>query len=214
METTVDMPVVASSEDNDKTKPASFELVAAIVRMLESLPREDQKHVLQTVVTWLHLADFPAQRAEITSKSVSAEPASASSSEDYPFSGRREITPKEFLLEKDPQTDSERMTCLGYYLTHFRDHPYFKTEDLSKLNTEAAQRKFANAALTAKNAVRDGFFVQAPKQGLRQLSALGEQYVQALPDHEAARLVRKRMRVRRRSNSKKESPNGLNQEEE
>lgn len=216
METVAETPVVSTSDDKDQHKPPSFELVAAVVKMLEPLAREEQKHILQTVVTWLHLVDFPTQRPQVAAQVSSEAPSRPVASADYPFSGRREISPKEFLLEKDPKTDGERLTCLAYYLTHYRDQPYFKTEDLSKLNTEAAQRKFANAAFTAKNAVRDGYFVQAPKKGLRQLSALGEQYVQALPDHEAARHVRKRMRVhRRRSNAKKEpATNTANGQEE
>ena len=206
METNADTPAVASSEENT-AKPLSFELVAAIVKMLEPLSHDEQKHILQTVVTWLHLVDFAPQHSVAATKPISEPSAKSSNSEEYPFSGRHETSPKEFLLEKDPKTDAERMTCLGYYLTHFREQPYFKTEDLSKLNTDAAQRKFSNAAVAVNNAFRDGFFVQAPKQGLKQLSAVGEQYVQALPDREAARLVRKRMRGHRsRANSKKERP--------
>jgi hypothetical protein len=204
METTVEVKPVESTEDTAKRKPADFNLVASIVKMLEPLSLDEQKHILQTVLTWLHLTDFAPKRPEAATTCVPE-----SSQPDYPFSGRDETTPKEFLLEKDSKTDVERMTCLGYYLTHFRDQPYFKTEDLSKLNTDAAQRKFSNAAVAANNAFSLGFFVQAPKQGFKQLSALGEQYVQALPDREAARLVRKRMKGHRpRANSRKEQLGG------
>ena len=63
-------------------------------------------------------------------------------------------TPKQFMLEKRPQTDIERVACLAYYLTHYRDQLHFKTFDLSKLNTEAAQIKFSNAAQAAANALK------------------------------------------------------------
>jgi len=89
------------------------------------------------------------------------------------------------------------MVCLAYYLTHFRDLPHFKTNDLTILNTEAAQRKFSNPTFATQNAMRDGFFVPATKGGHRQLSAMGERYVQALPDRAAASEVRKRAAVRR-----------------
>jgi hypothetical protein len=104
---------------------------------------------------------------------------------------------KDFIFEKNPQTDPERMACLGYYLTHYLDTPHFKTQDLSRLNTEAAQRAFSNAAFAASNAYRDGFFVSASKAGHKQLSAMGERFVHALPDRAAAEQVRERMKVRR-----------------
>lgn len=185
-------PVSEQKQENISSNP-SIEVVADIVRKLEAYPAETQRRILQVVRAWLH----PNEEASVGSgfglhgsKSTSTSP----KTEDPPFSNRAEALPKEFMLEKDPKTDAERLTCLAYYLTHYRNQPYFKTEDLSKLNTEAAQRKFANAAFTAKNSMRDGFLVAAPKAGLRQLSAFGEQYVQALPDHEAAKNVRKKMK--------------------
>jgi len=102
------------------------------------------------------------------------------------FSEDRSMSPKEFLLEKSPRTDVERVACLAYYLTHFRGIPHFKTTDLSMLNTEAAQVKFSNASTSAKNALAQGYLASATK-GNRQISAAGELYVQALPDRDAAR---------------------------
>src|SRR5207249_5163711 len=114
--------------------------------------------------------------------------------------------PKEFLLEKQPRTDVERIACLAFYLTHYRDTPHFKTLDLSKLNTEAAQPKFSNAANSANNAVKRGYIVPSTK-GNRQLSAAGERFVNALPDREAARQVmatsQPRRKPRRSSQAKK-----------
>jgi hypothetical protein len=194
-------------EDGEQPEQPSFELVAQVVKLLEPLTPQEQTHILQTVLTWLHLKDAPIQVQQPQQISPDSQ-SRPTSSDKYPFSGRTEISPKEFILEKEPKTDLERLTCLGYYLTHYRNHPYFKTEDLSKLNTDAAQRQFSNAAYTAKNAVRDGYFVQAPKKGFRQLSALGEQYVQALPDREAATKLRQRMRTHTwRSRSKAERSN-------
>jgi hypothetical protein len=102
------------------------------------------------------------------------------------FSEDRTLSAKEFILEKKPVTDSERVACLAYYLTHYQATPHFKTLDISKLNTDAAQIKFSNAAQAVENATKAGLLVQATK-GQKQLSANGEIYVQALPDRVAAR---------------------------
>jgi len=114
------------------------------------------------------------------------------------FSEREQMSPKEFILEKEPKTDVERAACLAFYLTHYRDTPHFKTLDISKLNTEAAQRKFANAAYTLSNAARRGLVVTATR-GQKQLSAIGEQFVQALPNRDAAKQVLARLSKPRRS---------------
>jgi Zn-dependent M16 (insulinase) family peptidase len=86
--------------------------------------------------------------------------------------------------------------CLAYYLAHYRDAPHFKTADIAKLNTEAAQRKFANTAYTLNNAATTGYFVGAMK-GHKQLTSMGEQYVEALPDRAAAKAVVERSRPRK-----------------
>ena len=116
------------------------------------------------------------------------------------------MSPKAFLIEKQPRTDVERMACLAYYLTHYRDTPHFKTLDLSQLNTEAAQPKFANAANTTNNAVKRGYLVQSTK-GQRQLGAAGERFVLALPDRDAAKAAMASVRPRRRVNRQKQNDN-------
>jgi hypothetical protein len=113
------------------------------------------------------------------------------------FSERTERSPKEFLFQKQPQTDVERIACLAYYLTHYRDTPHFKTIDISKLNTEAAQVKFSNTAYAVVNAVNTGLLVPAGK-GFKQLSHMGERYVEALPDRAAAKEVLTSVRTRTR----------------
>jgi hypothetical protein len=192
------MPIQVPENSADRESPAiPFDLVQSIVRLLEPYSPEEQRHVLRTVTTWLRLAS-PATSAKEADRSPTPVPLGGEvRSDEYRFSGRAEAGPKEFLLEKQPNTDVERMACLAYYLTHYREQRYFKIDDLNKLNMEAAQRIFSNPSVTTMNATRDGFFVPSPKKGYRQLSALGEQYVQALPDHEAARQLRKRMFRRR-----------------
>lgn len=90
-------------------------------------------------------------------------------------------TPKAFMAQKKPLSEIERLTCLAYYLTTYRDMPAFKTRDLSKLNTEAAQPAFSNATAFARNADAAGYFAKAGG-GSKQITSLGEAVVVALPD--------------------------------
>ena len=124
------------------------------------------------------------------------------------FADGAESSPKDFLFQKQPQTDIERVACLAYYLTHYRDTRHFKTVDISLLNTEAAQVKFSNAAFAVANAANAGLLASAGK-GSKQLSASGERYVEALPDRTAAKEVIAGMRKRR---ARKTTRNGKDSE--
>jgi hypothetical protein len=112
------------------------------------------------------------------------------------FSKEQSLSPKEFLLKKQPQSDVERVACLAYYLAHYRDQIHFKTGDIKALNTEAAQRGFSNTAAAVSNATSYGYLAPAIK-GMKQLSAGGEMYVEALPDREAASSAMTRARPKR-----------------
>jgi hypothetical protein len=92
------------------------------------------------------------------------------------------MSPMEFMQNKQPQTDAERVACLGYYLTHFRGTSHFKTSDVSNLNLEAKQQKFANSTKAINSASKAGYLISNSKKGFRKLSAAGDRFVKALPD--------------------------------
>ncbi len=128
-------------------------------------------------------ADSPSHRAQVPAPTA--------------FSSARTVSPKDFLRDKQPRTDVERVACLAYYLTHYRETPHFKTIDISKLNTEAAQPKLSNAAMAVENATKTHYLVPAAK-GSKQISASGESFVQALPDRDLARSEMQKFRPRKR----------------
>jgi hypothetical protein len=109
--------------------------------------------------------------------------------------------PKRFLQEKSPQTDVERIAVLAYYLANYRGMEHFKTADLTALNTEAAQRRLSNAADAASNATKNSGFLADAGKGMRQLTAKGEEAVEALPDREALKAV-----IARYGNSRRRRP--------
>ena len=125
-----------------------------------------------------------------------ARPAGHRSPPPVEIASREPPSPKDFLFQKQPTTDVERVACLAFYLTHHRSTKHFKTVDISKLNTEAAQRKFANAAWSVNNAMQGGFLAPVAK-GMKQLTAEGERFVDALPDRAAAKAAFRKRKVRR-----------------
>jgi hypothetical protein len=167
-----------------------------IIGALQVLDADAQQRIFSAAATFLQLEQRVRDVPRESSTSKLEQPASGHS---YPeFANGMPMSPKEFLLQKQPRSDVERIAVLAFYLMHYRDTPHFKTLDLSKLNTEAAQPKFSNAANSANNAVKQGYIVPSIK-GSRQLSAPGERFVTALPDREAARQAMNTGRPRRRT---------------
>jgi hypothetical protein len=175
-----------------ETEQLERDLLQQVLAGFAGLDRDARLRILRTVATYYELDTLPATPPQ---RDANAHGRPSPTREPV-FSGHAAQSPKEFLFDKAPQTDVERIACLAYYLSHYREQPHFKTAELTKLNTEAAQRKFTNAAYAVNNATQSGYLAAAPS-GQKQLTALGEQYVAALPDRHAARAVVERFRARR-----------------
>ena len=195
------MATNSPSNASNKSSETSFDDLAAfnqVVSAMSSLSSEGRLRLFRTVATYFDLPSVGSSNTHLTSSAVLPAPPAISASQTKPgfFSEDRSISPKQFLFGKRPQTDIERVTCLAFYITHYRDTPHFKTLDLSKLNTEAAQIKFSNPNAAVDNATQAGLLAQSG-QGQKQISAIGELYVQALPDRVAAREAAAKARHRK-----------------
>jgi hypothetical protein len=191
-----------SDEHQAATDPVGeFNALQSIISALQPLSPEARQRIVDSAVTFLRLG---GSRSTPPRQQATSDPGVGSRIRSPSYSADTAMSPKDFLLDKQPRTDVERMACLAYYLTHYRETPHFKTLDLSQLNTEAAQPKFANAANTTNNAVKRGYLVQSTK-GQRQLGAAGERFVLALPDRDAARVAMASVRPRRRANRQKQN---------
>jgi hypothetical protein len=175
--------------DNTDTA-AEFAVLQEVITALQRVDPSARQRIFETVATFLQIGRGGPAGHRLASEETAISPRPVTGQQPQPtypgFSEDTSMSPKEFLFQKQPRTDVERIAALAYYLTHYRDLSQFKTLDLTKLNTEAAQPKFSNAASSANNAVKQSYLVPTTK-GQRQLSATGERFVAALPDREAAR---------------------------
>ena len=189
---------MARMEDNLKLNEEKNEIqkltdvLPTAISLFNGLSEDNRQKLFQSLATI-----FDLHTAFVRAVSAPSPLVPTSSGQPGHFSEDRSISPKDFILQKQPRTDVERVACLAYYLTHYRDTPYFKTLDVSKLNTDAAQMKFSNAAKSVDNATMLGYLVPATK-GNKQLSAAGELFVRALPDREAAKAAMSNSRPRRK----------------
>lgn len=183
-----------------------FQALQQVIAALTALSAEARRRILGSAALFLEVDQRPRGLALSHHAIDSQTPPRTSRS---PFSEDTSMSPKEFLLDKQPRTDVERIACLAYYLTHYRGTPHFKTIDLSMLNMEAAQPKFANTAYSSNNAVKMGYLAPSTK-GRRQLSAVGERFIRALPDREAAKAALEA--IRRKPRPKRSRPNPTTEE--
>lgn len=191
-------PNQGGEPEQDSFAHAELATLNEIMLALQRLPNTDARlRALQAAAAFFRIDLGHDSRQPETPKQTTLTPST--------FSEDRSISPKEFLLQKQPKTDVERVACLAYYLTHYRNTPHFRTIDISKANTDAAQPKFSNAAVAMDNATRSNYLVPASK-GMRQLSGAGERFVQALPERDAAKAAMALAKPRRRKRTAQSNP--------
>lgn len=192
--------------------------LTTLVSALAPLDQSARIRLLRTISTFFELTGADVYPESLMQRATSAVEIQRQTAAQPSFSEDRSMSAKAFMIEKRPQQDTERIACLAYYLTHYRDQPTFKTLDLSKLNTEAAQIKLSNPTRAVDSAAAAHFLIPAGG-GAKQLSAIGELYVQALPDRSAAKeavasLKKKRTRAKpRNGNGDEAGPDSESEEQ-
>lgn len=189
-----------------------LEATKAALKALQPLDQDQASRALR----WLgEILGVPAQTTPgITDASppitlasgVSAPPHHAApGSHTPPASNDPTTSPEEFIAWKRPRGSAERIACLGFYLSEYRDTRHFKTPDISALNTEAAQSKFGNPRRDVDNAERGSGYLASAGGGNKQVSARGKALVRALPDRDAVKIALTDHPIRRRKATAKKA---------
>jgi hypothetical protein len=169
----------------------------AAFNALSGLKPEEKKRALVWLWEKLEIGEAPPANAQ---SSVARVPPGAVPNAGVQGADGGSLTAKSFLMQKDPQTDAERVTCLAYYLTHYKATSQFKTKELKALNIEAAQPPFSNPAVAVMNAAASRYLSPAGA-GKKQITVQGERLVDALPDREKVKSLPSKRR--RKSGRKK-----------
>lgn len=162
--------------------------LAVVLGALEPLDGDKRLFVLRTATDRLGI-DSLMVATRGTGSAQAGAPGTGGTGSQVATTELAGTTPKEFMRSKQPLTDVQRIACLAYHLTHARGTEQFKTADLTKLNTEAAGGKFSNAAVAVMNATGSSGFLAPAGGGKKQITALGEEVVAALPNQEQVKAV-------------------------
>lgn len=185
---------MAAKKGNDPTVA-----LGEVIHALEPLDDTDRQWVLQAAASKFALVvTLPAGGPGMGFHAGAGSP--MVSGTQTPI---RELDPKTFMKNKNPNSDIQRVACLAYYLNHARDVAAFKTSDITKLNIDARGPKF-NITRAIDNASRATCgYLSLIGKGQKQLAAFGEEIVEALPSHEAVKALEGTRNSSRRGRAKK-----------
>jgi len=184
---------VTPSDPQGRSLPTEAAVLQRLIAELSLLSEDARQRLISTVCTFFGLSD---PMITVAAHRGSSPQHSGERTSPFQFSEAEAPAVKQFIHDKAPVTDVERVACLAYYLAHYRSTLHVKTKDVTALNTESAHRPFSNAAVAVDNATKMGYLVPSIK-GSKQISAAGERFVEALPDREAAREIMERARTGR-----------------
>jgi hypothetical protein len=188
-------------------KNESTNALVIVVDALEPLENADRQWVLQAAASKfaLTIQALPAGATGGAGAGVQLQSGGDPLGKSIVQGSIKEVDVKAFMKSKSPNSDVQRVACLAYYLNHARDEAAFKTRDITKLNLDARGSAF-NVARAISNASRATAGYLSPiGKGQKQLTAFGEEIVEALPSQEAVKVVEANRKTAKRGSTRKKS---------
>lgn len=101
---------------------------------------------------------------------------------EKPASARKELSIKEFILQKKATRDLDKTMAVGYYLEHNRNISPFNIKDLEQLFGEAKEPLPKNINDAVNKNIEKGFIMESKEKKDKKktwaLTATGERYVE------------------------------------
>jgi len=109
--------------------------------------------------------------------------------------------PRAFIRIKRPVYDVQRVACLGYFHMKTTGHRGFSSKGILKLHTDSGGSKI-NLPRALDNATRQSKYLSNRNLREKQLTTLGEDVVEALPDQDTVAKVEEAAKHPRRISRK------------
>jgi hypothetical protein len=170
------------------------EALVTVVKALEALSDSDRQWVLVSAASKYTMASPVTQ--------VGTGPTGAGATTLLPaLAGNAQAAlakkdPRAFIRAKKPTTDIQRVACLGYYIMQTTGNLGFTSKDVAKANTDSGEGSF-NLPRAMDNATRAAKYISNRGPREKQLTALGEDVVNALPDQATVKTVEDSSKARR-----------------
>jgi hypothetical protein len=166
--------------------------LVAVIAALEHLNDADRHWVLQSAASKFALT------VQVAAGGAHGGPAGTNTLTVTPLVGtatsadvQAAITKKDaraFIRSKKPTTDVQRVACLGYYVAQTTGQQGFTSKSISTAHTDSGGSSI-NMPRALDNATRGAKYLSNRGPHEKQLTTLGEDVVNALPDQEAVKAV-------------------------
>lgn len=174
------------------------EPLVAVVDALESLTDADRQWVLQSAASRWALV---VQASSGGAGNANAAFGGGNTSSGGPSSGEAEAAVSRndirgFIRQKKPTTDVERVACLVYFLSKTTGQSGFNSQAIGSAHVESGGSAI-NMPRALDNATRRSKYLSNRGAREKQLTPLGEDVVEALPNREAVAAIEADARQRK-----------------
>jgi hypothetical protein len=170
--------------DAKKADPTTA--LVAVIKALEPLKEPDRQWVLQSAASKFNATI--QQHAGAGNNGGTTTPAGSGGAPAGVQSSIAKKDPRAFIRIKKPSTDVQRVACLGYYLSQTTGKHGFTSKEVTQAHTDSGGSAI-NMTRALDNATRGSNYLSNRGPREKQLTTLGEDVVNALPDQAAVKAV-------------------------
>lgn len=138
------------SEDNSTAVSAA---AISVINILQSLTTDERAQVLNAAAALYAVQLLEPRKSHAHQSAVQQASSSAHSRSD----GQKPMSVGEFLREKSPATNAQRIACFAYFREHFEGHEHFVKSDLSGYFAAARVPKPGNYDRDYSSAVKENW---------------------------------------------------------
>jgi hypothetical protein len=174
--------------------------LVAVVKALEPLEDKDREWVQQSAASRWNLGSVSAITSPIPAIRTGGGPVVTASADVQSALAKNDV--RAFIRLKRPNTDVQRVACLGYFLTQVSGQQGFSSKDITKAHVDSGAPSI-NVTRALDNATRAAKYLsnRGPKE--KQLTTLGEDVVLALPDQQLVKEAEAAGKMRGKARAKK-----------
>ena len=172
----------------------------SVIAAINDLEPQMREWVLQSAASMWQIRMNPAPPLDPQGAASSSGLALGQANGDVASAlSRKDV--RAFIRLKKPETDVERVACLGYFLAKTAGAPGFTAKDVKQAHIDSGGSAI-NLPRALDNATRGAKYLSSRGPREKQLTTLGEDVVEALPNREAVNLLKQKPARKRKVQSK------------
>ncbi|MBX3590047.1 MAG: hypothetical protein KF755_03970 [Burkholderiaceae bacterium] len=138
------------SEDNSTAVSAA---AISVINTLQPLSVDERAQVLHAAAALYSIQLASARQSHVHQSALQQAPSSAQARPE----SQKPVSVGEFVREKSPATNAQRIACFAYYRERFEHHEHFSRSDLSGYFAAARLPKPGNFDRDYNNAVKENW---------------------------------------------------------